>query len=142
VRVEAPPVIAAFDLVRIEVAAGKRHTAVRASVLQGERTALRVTPENERDFEQHGFFEPVAPDPITGQSPVPEAGEHQRVRSLALRGIVEHGDEARVLQGEPPRHLATCADQARFRPIFSNLRRLLRWFYGPLLDCSRLLTTL
>jgi hypothetical protein len=32
---------------------------------------------------------------------------------LALRGIVEHGDDARVLQGEPLRHLATCIAQAK-----------------------------
>jgi hypothetical protein len=97
--VEAPAVVAAFDLVAVEVPTGERHAPVGAGVLEGEGTALRVAANDKGDLEEHGFLDSIALDAISRQGPVPETGKHQGVGGLALGGIVEHWDGPRVLQG-------------------------------------------
>ena len=89
--VEAPAVVATLELSTVEMAAGQRHAAVWAGILQSKREALRITSQNERDLEEHGFCQVILADAIAGQCAIPEAGEHQRVRGLALGRIVEHG---------------------------------------------------
>src|ERR1700674_280437 len=42
VGVECPAVVAAFDLLAVEVSAGKRHAAMRAGIAQGEGLAWSV----------------------------------------------------------------------------------------------------
>ena len=55
VPIEPPAVIAAFHLLAVKVAMGKRHAAVRAGIVQGERPALAIAPDGQRSFEQHGL---------------------------------------------------------------------------------------
>ena len=76
VGVEAPSVVAAFELGTIKVTAGERHAAMGAGVLKSEGSALRVAAGDERDLEQHGSREVVAPNTIAGKNPVPEPGKH------------------------------------------------------------------
>jgi hypothetical protein len=87
VRVEGPTVVGALDILSIEVAAVKGHAAVRTSVPQREGTAGAVAPNHQGDFKQHGFVKLIAMDTVGGQRAIPEAGEHQRIRRLALRGV-------------------------------------------------------
>ena len=98
VRVEAPAVVAAFDLIAVETSAGERHAAVRAGVLQCETTVLSVAPDDQRRLQQRRPFQAFAKDCVAGQGAIPETGQHQRIWRFRLRGIVEHGNEARVLQ--------------------------------------------
>jgi hypothetical protein len=90
--------IAAFQLGAVESPAGEWHTAMRAGVLQGKGSALRVAAEHKGRFEQHSFRKLVAPHAVAGQRTVPEAAQHQRIWDLGLGGFVEHGGQARVLQ--------------------------------------------
>src|ERR1700675_609386 len=46
VGVESPAVVGAFDLLAVEVSAGKRHAAVRAGVAQSEGLAWSVASDN------------------------------------------------------------------------------------------------
>jgi hypothetical protein len=87
VGVERPAVVRAFEILSIEVATVERHAAVRTGVAQGERAADAIASDHERNLEQHGFIKLIAVRAISGQSAIPEAGEHQRVRRLALGGF-------------------------------------------------------
>src|SRR6266853_4311150 len=49
--VESPAVVGTFDLLAVEVSAGKRHTAVRAGVAQGEGLAWLVASHYQWLFE-------------------------------------------------------------------------------------------
>src|SRR5207245_11503758 len=68
----------------------ERHTTMRTGIAQGERTALLVSPNDQRDFKQHGFHELAATGPLGRQGTVPEAEKHQRVGSLLLGRFVGH----------------------------------------------------
>src|SRR5439155_10021077 len=52
VSVECPPVIAAFELLAVKPAIGKRHTAMWTSVAKGERMPLAIPAENQWYFKQ------------------------------------------------------------------------------------------
>src|SRR5215472_6371870 len=91
VSVEPPAMIAALELRAAKVAAGERHSPMRAGVLKSEGPALRIASQDQRDFEQHSFLHPVAAYAVRRQRAVPEAGKHERIGSLPLRGFVEHG---------------------------------------------------
>jgi hypothetical protein len=45
--------VGAFDLLAVELSAGKRHAAMRAGVAQGKGLAMLVASDDERLFEQH-----------------------------------------------------------------------------------------
>ena len=102
--VKPPAVIAAFHLLTVKMAVGKRHAAVRTGVMQRKRAALAVASDGQRGLEQHGFLQ-LAPAYLpAGQGAIPEAIEHQGIRSFALRqGDVVHdemnlGDARSLLQ--------------------------------------------
>ena len=83
--------VAAFDFA-VEVSAGERHAAMGAGVAQGEGLALPVAADDQRKFQQHGFVELVAVNLIGRQGAIPEAEEHERIGSLALREVeIGHG---------------------------------------------------
>jgi len=77
VGVECPPVIAAFELLAVKPAIGKRHAAMRASVAKGERAPLSVSADNQRDFQQHSLFQAIPADVLSRQGAIPEAEQHQ-----------------------------------------------------------------
>ena len=81
--IERPAVVAAFELLAVEVAVGKRHAAVRTSVAQGEDLALTITAENQGSFEQHRLVQAVAGKCAAGHCPIPETEEHLGVGGLA-----------------------------------------------------------
>jgi len=84
--------VRALDIFSVEVAAVERHAAVRTSVAQGEGMADPIASHNQRNFKQGGFVELIAVDAVGRQSPIPEAGEHERIGRLALRRVeVGHG---------------------------------------------------
>jgi len=92
VGVEPPAVVSALDLLSIELPAMQGHAAVRAGVTQGEGLSLTVATQYEGDFQQHCFLKLVAMHAVGWQSAVPEAGEHERIGRLALRGFeFRHG---------------------------------------------------
>jgi hypothetical protein len=94
VRIELPAVVGALDILTVEVAAIQRHSAVRAGIAQGKRPSGAVSAHYQRNFQQRGFVQLIAMHPIRGQSAVPEAGEHQGIRSLSLRSFeFGHGKE-------------------------------------------------
>src|SRR6266403_3183304 len=53
VGVESPAVVGTFDLLAVEVSAGKRHAAMRAGVAQSEGLAWLVASHYQWLFEQH-----------------------------------------------------------------------------------------
>ena len=56
--------------------------------------SLTVAAYDQRDLEQRRFMQAVSMHVVGGEGAVPEAGEHERVGSLALRGFeVEHGNQ-------------------------------------------------
>jgi len=87
VSVELPAMVGAFDIFSVKFAAMQRHSTVRACIAQREGTPLSVASDNKRNREQHGLVELVTMHAIGRQSAIPEAGEHERVRSLALRRV-------------------------------------------------------
>ena len=89
--VESPAVIAAFHLLAVKVAVGKRHAAMRTGVMQRKRAALAIASDGQRGLEQHGFLQLAAANLLAGQGAIPEAVQHQGVRGFALRqGDVVH----------------------------------------------------
>jgi hypothetical protein len=82
VGVESPAVVRAFDLLAVELSAGKRHTAMRAGVAQGKGLAVLVASDQQGLFEQHGLGQLSAAELIGWQRTVPEAEEHERVGRL------------------------------------------------------------
>ena len=84
VGVEYPSVIAALNLSAIEAAVGERHAPMGAGIAQGEGVSMRIPPKDEGRFEQHGFLQAVASQFTARQRAVPEAVQHERIRSLAL----------------------------------------------------------
>jgi hypothetical protein len=63
---------------------------VGTGVAQSEGAASAVASDDQRNLEQQGFVELVAVNAVGGQGAIPEAGEHERVRGLAL-GRIEFG---------------------------------------------------
>jgi hypothetical protein len=57
---EFPSVITAFNILSVEVPAGKRHAAVGTRVVHGEGFALNIAAENQRSFEQRRFLQAIA----------------------------------------------------------------------------------
>jgi hypothetical protein len=53
VGVESPAVVRAFDLLAVELSAGKGHAAMGAGVAQGKGLALAVASDDQRLFQQH-----------------------------------------------------------------------------------------
>src|SRR6266436_3785886 len=91
VGVESPAVVGAFDLLSVEVSAGKRHAAMRAGVAQSEGLAWSVASHYQWLFEQHRLGELSAAKLIRRKRAVPEAEEHERVGCLGLEWkIVGH----------------------------------------------------
>ncbi len=83
--VKPPAVIAAFHLLAVKVAVGKRHAAMRTGVMQRKRAALTIASDGQRGLEQHGFLQLAPAHLPTGQGAIPEAIEHQGVRGFAWR---------------------------------------------------------
>src|SRR6516165_3593793 len=87
VRIEPPTVIAAFHFAVLQAAVGKRHAAVRAGVVQGERLSSSIAPENQGRLEKQGFGETVRDQLPARHGPIPEAEEHQRVEPMTIGRI-------------------------------------------------------
>ena len=106
VRVESPAVIAAFDLLAVEMAARKRHAAMRTGVVQRKGTAVGIPSDGQRGFEQHGFLQLGPAHLLARQGAIPEAIEHQGVGRFALRqgnivhDVTDMGDAGSLLQPE------------------------------------------
>ena len=79
--------VGALEIFSIELAAVQRHAAMGTGVAQGKGMALAIAAYDERNLEQRGLVELVAMDAIGGQGSIPEAGEHERIRRLALRRV-------------------------------------------------------
>lgn len=90
-RVEFPTVIAAFDLLPIELPARERHTAVRASVAQSKGTAIRIATNHQRNLQQRGLLDLASMNAVRRQSAVPKAGKHERIRRFALQSVCRGG---------------------------------------------------
>src|SRR5206468_4063982 len=93
VSMELPSVITAFEVASVEPSAGKRHAAMRTGVVQDEGSAVAVSTQHQRSFEQRGFVQDVATKLVGGHRAVPEPEEHERVGELRLR-LVGHGERA------------------------------------------------
>src|ERR1039458_6777591 len=74
--------VGAFDLLAVELSAGKRHAAVRAGVAQGKGFSLLVAPNCQGLFQQHSFGELSAGKLIGRKGAVPETEEHERIGRL------------------------------------------------------------
>src|SRR5580658_929279 len=115
VSVEPPAVVGAFDLLAVEVSAGKRHAAMRAGIAQSESFALPVASNDERLFEQRGLGELSGAKLTSRNSAIPEAEQHQRIGRLGLDWRVvghrtgEHTAAAR--KSETPEPVKTRARQ-------------------------------
>jgi len=83
-------VVTALDIFSVEVATMKRHAAMGTGITQREGMADTIASHNEWDLKQRCFVKLIAVDAVSGQSTVPEAGEHKRIGRLAL-GRVEFG---------------------------------------------------
>src|SRR6266446_9586325 len=91
VGVESPAVVGAFDLLAIEVSAGKRHAAMRAGVAQSEGLAWLVASHYQWLFEQHRLGELSDAKLFRRERAVPETEEHERVGRLGLQWkVVRH----------------------------------------------------
>ena len=91
-NVELPAVVGAFEIFAVKFAGVQRHAAMRAGVAHDEGAAFAVAADDQGNFQQHGFVQPISVNAIGGQRAIPEAGEHERVGRLALREIeFRHG---------------------------------------------------
>ena len=91
-NIELPAVISALQVFSIETAAVERHAPVRAGIAQGERLADSIASNHQRDFQQRCLVKLIAVHAIGGESAIPEAGEHECIRGLALRKVkFRHG---------------------------------------------------
>jgi hypothetical protein len=54
--VEAPPMIAALDLMPVETAGAKPHAAMRTQVTHRERSARRIAADQDR-LAEHNFWQ-------------------------------------------------------------------------------------
>jgi hypothetical protein len=82
--------VGAFEVLSVELAGVEGHAAVGTGVSQRKGMAYTIASDNEWNLKQHGFVELIAMDTVGGQRAIPEAGEHERVRRLAL-GRIEFG---------------------------------------------------
>lgn len=89
----------ALEIFSIKFSGVERHAAMRAGIAKSEGMSLTVATDDKGNFEQCGFVKLIAMDAVGGQRAIPEAGEHQRVRSLALREI-EFGHGRRFLKSD------------------------------------------
>src|ERR1051326_5939238 len=71
-RIEAPAVVAALHGLPIEVAVGKRNTAMRTGIAHSEGAAVRSAAEHERHFEEHSGGEIFAADCAAAYRGIPE----------------------------------------------------------------------
>jgi hypothetical protein len=73
---EAPAVVGAFDGFAVELAEGKRKSAVWADIAQRKGFSGGVAAEDKRDIEQHCTHKFSSPHLLAAQRGVPKAPEH------------------------------------------------------------------
>ena len=56
-------------------------------IAQRKGMAGAITPDDERNLKELGFVKLIAGNMVGRQSTIPEAGEHQRIRRLAVRRV-------------------------------------------------------
>ena len=83
--VKPPAVIAAFHLLPVKVAMGKRHAAVRTGIMQCKRAALTIASDGQRGLEQHSPLQLAPTYLLAGQGAIPETVQHQGARGFVFR---------------------------------------------------------
>ena len=92
--IKFPTMVAAFQPLAVEQAVGKRHTAMRTSIVHCEWLTLAVATEDKWSFEQHGPAQLLLPEFAAGRGTIPEAVEHEGIGRLGLwKGLVCHNSE-------------------------------------------------
>src|SRR5256885_6846229 len=73
---------------------------MRACIPQGKWPPIAISPNHQRNFQQHGLLQLASLYFFGWQSAIPEAGEHSRIRHLIVEQIIGgHGITASVTQG-------------------------------------------
>jgi len=95
-HIELPAVIGTLEILSIELSTVKRHATVWACVAQGKRMSGTITADDKRKLQQHGFMQLIPMHLVGWHCAIPEAGEHQGIRGLALWEI-EFGHEEKLV---------------------------------------------
>ena len=101
--VEAPTVVAAFDLVPVKMAGAERHPAMRAGVAQRERRTSRVATDQDR-FAKHYFCQSrPAPQTPARHRVVPGLAQRRAgvLRRRCRSGIAQKRVESQMAIREP-----------------------------------------
>jgi hypothetical protein len=98
VNIELPAMIRTLEILAVEASGVEGHPTVRAGIAESKGMSLAIAADNQGNFQQRGLVELIAMYAVSGQGPVPETGEHQRVGSLALRKVeFGHGEKLLIL---------------------------------------------
>src|SRR5580704_15767416 len=103
VGLEAPAVIAAFDLAAVEMADRQGHAAMRADVAQREDGAVAVPPEHDRLAEHRAGEQLSPPQPPARRRVIP--GLAQRRRAV-LHAVLPRRHQGDIPRGEARRNAA------------------------------------